>query len=219
MTVVTPPEWVEQRFREHYVVWRDARIAAIRAHYGDAFFRDRTLLELGCGYGDIGAAFVELGAKVTCCDVREEHLAVVRDRWPCIVTVRADLNHEWPFGRFDIILHLGLLYHLEPSHRSLFQSCRSTDHLVVETEVCDSSSPDAIVTATEDGYDQAVDGAGCRPSAARVERVFAVEGLVCERVTDDRCNAGYHIYDWADRNSGRAERGQRRFWFVRRVPS
>ncbi len=216
MTVPTPPEWVEHRFREHYVAWRDRRVAAIRAHYGDPFFRGRTVLELGCGYADIGGALSRLGATVTCCDAREEHLAVARERWPEVATVCADLNREGPFERFDVILHLGLLYHLEPSHRSLHWSCRSSDHLVVESEVCDATSPDAVVSAVEDGYDQAIDGEGCRPSAARVERVFAAEGLRWERVTDDRCNAGYHVYDWPERNTRRIEHGQRRFWFVRR---
>ena len=216
MTVSTPSEWLEHRFKEHYVAWQDRRIAAIRHHYGDSFFRGRTVLELGCGYADIGAALARLGAAVTCCDARPEHLEVVRDRWPHLQTVCADLNAEWPFGHFDLVLHLGLLYHLEPSHRSLHRSCQSADHLVVETEVVDSASPETVVSTPEDGYDQAVDGVGCRPSAARVEQVFAIEGMTWGRTDDDRCNAGYHVYDWPEQDSGRVERGQRRFWFVKR---
>ena len=216
MTLSTPPAWLEHRFKEHYVEWRDRRVAAIRNHYGDPFFRGRTVVELGCGYGDIGAALAGLGASVTCCDVRPEHLEVVRDRWPHLQTVCADLNREWPFGHCDLILHLGLLYHLEPTHRSLYLSCQSADHLVVESEVCDSLSPETVVSMAEDGYDQAVDGVGCRPSAARVEQVFAEESMTWERVGDDRCNAGYHVYDWPEHDSGQVHDGQRRFWFVER---
>lgn len=216
MTVPTPPEWVEHRFQAHYVAWRDRRVEAIRAHYGDSFFRGRTVLELGCGYGDIGAVFSRLGARVTCCDAREEHLAVARERWPSLATVCVDLNREFPCGRFDLVLHLGLLYHLEPSHQSLHRSCRCADHLVVESEVCDAASPDRVVSTAESGYDQAVDGVGCRPSAARVERVLAIEGMTWNRIADDRCNAGFHVYDWPERDTGRIEHGQRRFWFVKR---
>ena len=165
------------------------------------------------------AALARLGATVTCCDGRPEHLEVVRDRWPYLHTVHADLNREWPFGRCDLILHLGLLYHLEPSHRSLHLSCRTADHVVVESEVCDSASPETVVSTVEDGYDQAVDGAGCRPSAARIERVFETEGMTWERVRDDRCNAGYHVYDWPEQDTGRIRNGQRRFWFVTRGQS
>jgi SAM-dependent methyltransferase len=213
----TPAGWVAKRFASHYVEWRERRIDAIRAHYGDAFFAGRTLLELGCGYGDLGAAFAGLGAVVTCCDARAEHLDVLRERWPDVNAVQADLNREWPFDRFDIILHLGLLYHLEPTHMSLRLSCRSADHLVLESEVCDASSPDLVVVAPEQGYDQAVDGQGCRPSAARVERILSEEGMAVERLTDGRCNAGIHVYDWPVRDTGRFQHGQRRFWFARKV--
>jgi SAM-dependent methyltransferase len=204
----------EPQFSSHYVEWRQARIAAIRAHYGDRFFAGKTLLELGCGHGDIGAAFAALGAHVTCCDAREEHLAVVRARSPHIATVRADLDREWPLQRYDIILHLGLLYHLEPTHASLRRCCGSCTHLVLETEVCDSSDPELVLIAAEEGYDQAFSGTGCRPSARRVERVLAHEGMIVDRVVDSRCNSGIHIYDWPIRETHGAPEGLRRFWFA-----
>lgn len=212
----TPAEWVALRFTDHYDTWRERRITAIRRHYGDAFFKGATLLELGCGYGDIGAAFRDLGAEVFCADAREEHLAVARERHPGLRTIQADLNHEWPFGWFDIVLHLGVLYHLEPTHESLRRACRATNHLVLETEVCDLPSPDAVLLADEDGYDQAVDGRGCRPSAARIERVLDEEGMRWQRVADDRCNAGIHVYDWPEHHAGGFTHGLRRFWFAER---
>lgn len=215
MFTPTPAKWVETRFNMHYVDWRQRRIDAILQHYGDAFFAGRTLLELGCGYGDIGAAFAERGARVTCCDAREEHLEVLSRRYPHLTPVRADLNTEWPFGSFDIILHLGVLYHLEPTHLSLRHACRSASHLVLETEVCDSNG-DLVFGTSEQGYDQAVDGNGCRPSAPRVERFLREEGMTYERIADDRCNAGMHVYDWPVRNTGDFTHGQRRFWFARR---
>ena len=100
---LTPPTWIPLRFTQHYHDWRDARVAAVREYYGDGFFAGRTLLELGCGYGDIGAQFAALGAQVTCSDGRAEHLAVLRDRWPALTVIPADLDREWPFGHFDVI--------------------------------------------------------------------------------------------------------------------
>ncbi len=215
MPASTPARWVATRFNLHYVEWRERRVAAIRRHYGDGFFAGRTLLELGCGYGDIGAAFADLGAVVTCCDAREEHLDVLKQRYPHLATVRADLNTDWPFGSFDIVLHLGALYHLEPTHASLRHACRSTPHLVLETEVCDSNG-DLVFDTTEQGYDQAVDGRGCRPSAPRVERILREEGMTFERIRDDRCNSGMHVYDWTVGDTGSFRHGQRRFWFAQR---
>jgi SAM-dependent methyltransferase len=219
MTVATPDDWVAQRFTDHYDEWRAKRIAAIRTHYGDPFFAGRTLLELGCGYGDIGAAFRQVGADVWASDARAEHLAVAASRHPGLRTVQADLNVDWPFGWFDIILHLGVLYHLEPTHESLRRACRSTSHLVLETEVCDADSADVVLVAEEDGYDQAVDGRGCRPSAHRIERLLAEEGFTWTRVSDARCNAGMHVYDWRETGSGHYAHGQRRFWFATRIPA
>lgn len=217
MSVETPADWIAMRFSDHYDQWRQRRIAAIRNHFGDAFFRGRTLLELGCGYGDIGAAFRALGAEVWCSDARAEHLGVAVARHPGLRTVQADLNTEWPFGWFDLILHLGVLYHLEPTHESLRRACRSTSHLVLETEVCDAASPDMVLLADEDGYDQAIDGRGCRPSTSRVERILTEESCRWTRVTDNRCNAGIHVYDWVETDSGDYAHGQRRFWFAEKT--
>jgi SAM-dependent methyltransferase len=214
----TRPEWVQTRFRNHYEEWRSARVNAIRAHYTDAFFANKTLLELGCGYGDIGAVFAGLGATVTCCDARDEHLQVLRERWPQITAVCADLNYQWPFGPFDIILNMGVIYHLEGSHLSLQRSCRSATHLVVETEVCDSSWSDALVLVPEKGYDQSIAGIGCRPSADRIEAIMANEGMRFERVRDGRCNGGMHVYDWPVTETFAVNHGQRRFWFAERNP-
>lgn len=214
-TVLEQPDFVAgHRFETHYSSWQEKRVTAIRWHYGDEFFAGKTLLELGCGYGDIGAAFARLGARVTCSDAREEHLAVVRERWPEITTVRADLDHEWPFRTFDVILHLGVLYHLEPTHQSLRRSCASCTHLVLETEVCDSSDPEAVLPADESGYDQAFNGTGCRPTAQRIERLLTGESMAFERITDGRCNSGFHVYDWPAQNTGVVTEGQRRIWFA-----
>ena len=47
MKFPTPADWVRKRFAEHYIEWRQRRIAAIRQHYGDSFFAGKSLLELG----------------------------------------------------------------------------------------------------------------------------------------------------------------------------
>ena len=111
---------------------------------------------------------------------------------------------------------MGLLYHLEPSHRSLRLACRTAPHVVLETEVCDSSSPTAVFDVREEGYDQAIDGFGCRPSGARIEQLLSEAHMTFERITDARCNAGIHEYDWPVRDTGAYRDGLRRFWFARK---
>jgi hypothetical protein len=85
---------------------------------------------------------------------------------------------------------------------------------VLETEVCDSSDPKLVLIAAEHGYDQALSGTGCRPSAARVEVILAEEGMVFDRIADSRCNSGIHVYDWPIGETGGAPEGLRRFWFA-----
>jgi hypothetical protein len=132
--------------------------------------------------------------------------------------VRYDAEQPWPFSeRFDLVLHLGLLYHVDNWQAALAGALSSTDELVLETEVCDSDDPAMIVKTIETGYDQSLSGVGTRPSAPCIEQVMASLGCRFDRVMDDRCNANIHRYDWPVTNSGTWEHGLRRFWFVSRA--
>jgi len=203
------------RFGDHYDGWRTRRIAAITDHYGAGWFAGRSVLEVGCGYGDIGAAVAKLGASVTCSDAVAGHLKVVARRHPEVRIMRADLDAGWPFAdRYDLLLHLGVLYHLEDPEAAIRQALTAADHIVLETEVSDSDDPAFNVRTAEKGYDQAFNHVGCRPSPAFVERVLTDAGRAFDRVTDDRCNHWIHRYDWPVENTGAHESGRRRMWFV-----
>lgn len=208
----------EDRFGGHYRDWRSRRVSAIVEHFGAAWFRGREVLELGCGYGDIGMAFAQLGALVTFSDGREEHLDQIREWYPSLPPdrlVRYDAETPWPFTkRFDLILHLGLLYHVDHWEGALTGAFAKADHVVLETEVCDSDDPTLVVKTVETGYDQALGGRGSRPSAACIEQHLTKLGAQFERLADGRCNANIHRYDWPVTNSGGWEHGLRRFWFV-----
>jgi SAM-dependent methyltransferase len=204
----------DARFEDHYSDWRRKRIAAIADHYGPGFFNGKTVLEVGCGYGDIGAAFAAFGATVTCSDARDEHLQEAARRHPEVRVVAADLDGPWPFPRHDVLLHLGLLYHLADPEQAIRQALDAADHLVLETEVCDSSDPIVSRSTVEVGYDQAFNNHGCRPSPAFVERLLTESGRPFIRIEDDRCNTDYHRYDWPIKETGEFGHGLRRMWFV-----
>ncbi|MGH2942566.1 MAG: class I SAM-dependent methyltransferase [Solirubrobacteraceae bacterium] len=217
MDDVPPEEW----FEDHYQEWRAKRIDAIRGHYGPSWFTGRTLLEVGCGHADIGAAFAALGAIVTASDARQEHLDEGRRRHPEIAAWQlADLDSEWPFQPdFDLVLHLGVLYHLADPELALRRLLQSGGHIVLETEVSDSSDPYFVHRTVEAGYDQAFNSQGSRPSPALVERVLSEAGRSFSRITDDRCNAAFHRYDWPVRDTGESPDGLRRMWFVEARPA
>ncbi|TXJ11000.1 hypothetical protein [Brachyspira aalborgi] len=69
-------------FQDHYEYWRAKRIVAIVEHYGENFFKGKKILELGCGYGDIGKVLISIGAEVIFCEGREEHINILKRRFP-----------------------------------------------------------------------------------------------------------------------------------------
>src|SRR5277367_248484 len=85
------------------------RIKAIIDHFGYPFFQGKSVLDLGAGHGDVGAAFYRLGAKVLIVDVRETHAKMEAKKYHGIQTKIVDLDKEWPFGHFDFILDLDLI--------------------------------------------------------------------------------------------------------------
>jgi len=210
----SPPE---PPFAGHDHEWRRKRIRAIVGRYGADWFDGARVLELGCGFGDIGAALTTLGADVTLAEGRPEHVSVIADRYPGLPVDRLavyDAEGPWPFtDRFDLVVNMGLVCHVDNWQRSIIGSLRSADRVVLETEVCDSDDPYLVVKTVEEGPDQSLSGVGSRPSGAAVEHLLRTEGFRFERIADNRCNAAFHRYDWPARNTGGWEPGLRRFWF------
>jgi len=204
-------------FSGHYNIWREKRITAIVSHYGPLWFKQKKILELGAGYGDIGATLSALGAEVTCSEARAEHIEVLKSKHPQINAIQANLESEWPFGKqFDLILHLGLLYHLDDFEFSLKKSLNSAKYIVLETEVCDSDDETKIVKVEEnsEGYDQSFVGKGSRPSASYIEKIIEENGCRFARLNDESCNSSFHIYNWKVGNTGTWCHGLRRLWFI-----
>jgi SAM-dependent methyltransferase len=218
------PSVSEEPFGGHYEEWRNKRIKAIIDHYGPDFFRNKRVLEVGCGYGDIGAAIAARGAIVTCSDARQEHLDVVKQRHPSVEVLKADMDSARPIsGKWDVLIHMGLLYHLGNPETALIDACSLTDYLVLETEVCDSDDAHFLVRLTDlenagvsGAYDQAFNIVGARPSAAFVERVITSCGMTFDRQWSSSCNSSFHEYDWTPKNDGSWRHGLRRMWFAKR---
>jgi SAM-dependent methyltransferase len=200
-------------FCEHYPNWQLSRMAGIRKYVDPSFFKDKTLLELGCGYADIGNEFYKFGAIVTSSDARKEHIEVVRSRYPHLKTrvidgdIIADLT-----GKYDVVVHWGLLYHLEEIENHIRAVSQMCDVLLLETEVADSENTDFELKIDEKGYDQAYNCVGVRPSPRRVEAALKSAGFRFELIKDPVLNSGMHIYDWNHENTGKWKNGLRRFW-------
>jgi len=184
----------------------------IKKYISSDYFKSKTMLELGCGYADAGNMFYEMGADVTSSDARTEHLDVVRNRYPHIKTLLIDGDDTQIKEKYDIILHWGLLYHLNEIEKHLEHVSNKCDVLLLETEVSDSDDKDFYISTAESGIDQAFNGKGIRPSESYVERILVNNGFTFKLIKDSILNSGFHIYDWNIQNSKSSTNGLRRFW-------
>jgi glycosyltransferase involved in cell wall biosynthesis len=204
-------------FDGKYFNWNQKRINGILDFYGSKFFQSKKILDLGCGYGDVGGSFHRLGADVTLLDARQEHLKVASKRYPGTKIIRADLDTHWPFqnNKFDIVLDLDLLCHLSDYEYHLRKVCSITDCLILETSVCDHDDPFKAIKTEEDksSYDLSVNGVGSIPTASAIERVLSESGMDFKRIDSANFNSGQYKYDWIVSNDGNYNLNKRRLWF------
>lgn len=146
----------------------------VRGALADAGPQARAL-DLAANEGWWSHRLVEWGAQhVTAIEAREEHVSRARDlRDRAGLTDRIDVRHgdatqldEAELGRFDVVLHLGLLYHLEHPIGALRDALALTDGLlVVETQTC-RAQPVAHAWGSSDDAAESASGVW----AARWER-------------------------------------------------
>lgn len=210
----------------HYTGWNESRISAIIDYYGKDFFQGKSLLEVGCGWADMGAYFHSLGSDVSVSDAREEHIEVIQKRHPELKGLVVDSeNVDWQYdkSKFDIIIHFGLLYHLQNPEVNLKMICDHCDTLIIETEVLDSDDPNRVLSKAEEtvwergAWGMAFSGTGSLPSYAWVERVLEECGMEVVRIPKpELANFGAHRYDWPRVNANRFVSAQRAMWFCRK---
>lgn len=205
-------------FQNHYLDWNQKRIKHIVDFYGHKFFYFKKVLDLGCGHAEIGGTLYRLGSDTTVLDARPEHLKIVTKKFPGIKTVKADLDRGWPFQgkNFDLVIDLGLMCHLKNFEEHLRTVCSSTTHLVLETSVLDSEDPYKSIEITENKaiYDLSINGIGCRPTAAAIERILTDCGMNFRRQDSDKYNCGNYVYDWKSQNNEDSDFNKRRIWYA-----
>lgn len=208
-------------FHPSYAGWREKRLGKILEIYGADYFKGRKVLELGAGHGDLGASLAKLGADVLCLDGRLQNVSFARLKHRKVAGVRFEefnLENDFSgFGRFDLIVDFGLLYHLRNVDAHLRCCFSVADDMLIESVVCDSTDPHAIFYRPERAEvdEEALDGVGSRPSPFYVERLAAENSFAVTRYfTSDLNYTHQFVYDWEHRNDGRLgdDFVLRRFW-------
>jgi SAM-dependent methyltransferase len=207
-----------------YVQARQARLRNLFAHVEPATLAGHRVLELGCGTGELGAAFEQHGACVVSVDARPDFVRALRARYPGRQALVADLE-TWdpaPLGPFDAVLCFGLLYHLATPARLLAACARCAPTLYLETVVLDTDAAECLAV-DEAGDDQAFSNHGCRPSARWIAEELGRHGFVLTDISGPAANwggAAPSVFDWRPGDSGswmRAGALLRRMFIGRRV--
>lgn len=199
----------------HFEPWRQARIAKLVSILGERWFSYKSILELGCGFGHVGKALQKYGARVTFAEGRPEYIPYIREGNEDADIYLLDNDKEWHIGgRFDLVLHWGLLYHLSNWKRDLSNCLKHSSLISLETEVVDSDQ-DIEIEVHETNYDGALNNIGIRPSVANIEHYIGGLGCRMKRYDDSDLNAAYMVYDWpAGSFPGQWNLGHGRFWMI-----
>ena len=199
-------------FEGDYEILTEKRMKAINKYIKTDFFKDKKLLELGCGYGDNGHEFYKLGCNVTSTDARIEHIKNGKKKYSHIDFKIIDADKDKINKKYDIILHWGLLCHIQEIKTHLKNVCENCNILLLETEVSDSDNESFYIETTEDGYDKAYNNYGTRPSPNYVEKILKDNGFKSLVIKDSILNCGIHEYDWDITNKQDWRFGKTRFW-------
>lgn len=202
----------------HYVGWRAARQRKLVEILGSDL-SGLSVIELGCGLGHMGGFLADLGAMVLGLEGRHENVLRAQQRAGLtnyaieLWDVRKDFT---PFGRFDLALSLGLIEVVHPVEDVLLWSAAVADWIILDTLVCDSADAKVVQRKASRRDDDALDGAGSRPTAAFIERFHVERGFRVTRHWTSDLNSGPHVYDWQPANDGDCVSGKRRLWEFKR---
>lgn len=199
-------------FEGHYVSWRNSRFNGLFKYVSKDFFHGKTVLEVGAGQGHNGNELAKLGSRVVCTEVRDEHIRNGKLLHPHLTFKKFDCNSQSISKVYDMILHWGVLYHIENVSSHLENVLDKCSYLLLETEVVDSTNHVCPLVKEGDGYDQAFHKVGSRPSASLIEDILVRKGFQYKMIVDPILNSGFHRYDWVPQHNGHYEDGLRRFW-------
>ena len=194
-------------FLGHYPTWRTNRLRFLMDVWRDRLIEGRHRPRAGCGHGDIGAFFLSLGAEVTFSDAREEHLAVVRSRYPGAMTVLHDSNRPVPqpaSGRYDFLIHWGCSTTCTPRLSPAASGMRARPRVTSCSKPKSATRPTLRLSSRLASPVRSGVRRYWRPPLQRIHRDRAEWlRLRWQRHDDAGLNTDFHRYDWQSQNDGR----------------
>lgn len=208
-------------FGSHYVEWTMRRINKVLELYGVDYFKGKHILELGGGIGNIGGFFAELGSDVLALESRSLSVSIAQLKNRNLKNYRCEqfnLENDFSqYGKFDMIINFGLIYHLKNVESHLVCCTKIANNILLEGTVCDSTDPSEVILVDDpEGDDEAFERKGSRPSPYLIERVFEQSGFKTTRCFTKDLNAYAFTYDWEHKNDKSLLATRRRFWDFRK---
>jgi hypothetical protein len=204
---------------KYHADWQVNRINFIKNLYPTDFFKGKRILELGSFNGFIGASFNELGAEVHCIEGRSENVKNILRDYPQLTAEVGNLDiSDWNWGKWDIIINFGLIYHLEFYHKEHLKNCiENCDLMFLESVIY--NSPDSEIYFRDEANiptigDQSLSELGGTPSTSYVEDILTECNTKFVKYTDSALNGNGHHYDWDDTLEKSYHDRARRFWIV-----
>jgi SAM-dependent methyltransferase len=222
----------ESDFGGMFNQWRFFRVKKIEQFFDKEWFRGKKILELGCGYGNVGHYFSLLGSDVTFSDARKEALDIVKKKNSKFKTIQINQETKWSIDdHFDLIIHLGISYNLNYWEQDLIRTIKHADNIAYETAVTKYDS-DAEYKILNYKYTSKMHGPfghiGSLVSSSNIETLLKENNAEYTRCDDPDLNTMQHKYDWkevefnADDRNGVVESwwnnthfGGRRYWIIK----
>jgi len=139
-----------------------------------------TAVDVGCGVGYFSDLLRALGLNVTGIDGRPGNIEEAQRRYPEIDFQVLDVEEPATaaLGPFDLVLCLGLLYHLENPFRAIRNlSSMTGGHIIIDTLVVPDNMPVALLQDEVDAADQGLDNIAFIPSETCLARMLYKSGF------------------------------------------
>jgi SAM-dependent methyltransferase len=114
-----------------------------------------TAIDVGCGVGYFSRFLSERRLRVIAVDVREENANEGRRRHPEVTFLTRDIEDPTlpSIGKFDLVLCVGLIYHLENPFRAIRNLHALTDKVLIVESMCASGKEPIMKLVDEDPVD------------------------------------------------------------------
>ena len=200
-------------FDGHYTKWRERRINCVFKYINPSFFLNKSVIEFGCGYGDIGNYFSQVKSNVSSVDIREDFLEMTKYKYPHLNVYKFDAEKDELNINYDIAIHFGTLNHIDNIERHLNDVCKKCNYIILDLEIADSLYDEYIKkNIYESGYDQSFYNNGSKPSANYIENILTKNNFKFKIIKDPILDSNEHLYSWKIKNTESYFSGKSRFW-------